>query len=159
MADNIVSIKISPADLTKVLEAVKTIELTLKPYLISLTADQRRELPKMSDKTAPFVSKVLDYVETNAQFAPSYLNVEELKTDLQAVTDLTQIFRPIEQIYENLNDTMTQAGSEAYVASLAYYNSVKQAAKMNIPDAKTIFNDLKVRFEKATTAPKEKPAE
>ncbi len=111
----------------------------------------------MSDKTAPFVSKVLDYVETKAQFAPSYLNVEELKTDLQVVAVLTQIFRPVEQIYENLNDTITQAGSEAYVASLAYYNSVKQAAKMNIPDAKTIFNDLKVRFEKETTAPKEKP--
>ncbi len=94
-------------------------------------------------------------IEGYVQFAPSYLNVEELKTDLQAVTDLTQIFRPIEQLCENLNDTITQAGSEAYIASLAYYNSVKQAAKMNIPDAKTIFNDLKIRFEKATSAPKE----
>ncbi len=87
----------------------------------------------------PFVAKVLVYVETNAQFAPSYLNVEELKTDLPFVTDLTPIFRPIEQLGETLNGTMTQAGSEAYIASLAYYNSLKQAAKMNIPDAKTIF--------------------
>lgn len=155
MSENLVSIKISPADLTKILEAIKTIEQTLKPYLIALTPDQRRELPKMSDKTMPFVNKVLDYIGMKPQFAPTYLNIEELKIDLQAVADLTQIYRSIEQLYENLNDTITRAGSEAYVTSLAFYNSVKQAAKMNIPDAKTIFNDLKVRFEKAMSASKE----
>lgn len=155
MSENLVSIKIAPADLTKILEAITTIEQTLKPYLISLTPDQRRELPKMSDKTLPFVNKVLDYIAMKPQFAPAYLNVEELKIDLQAVANLTQIYRSIEPLYENLNDTITRAGSEAYVASLAFYNSVKQAAKMNVPDAKTIFNDLKVRFEKTIAPAKE----
>ncbi|MDZ7340862.1 MAG: hypothetical protein ONB27_05850 [candidate division KSB1 bacterium] len=155
MSENLVSIKIAPADLTKILEAITTIEQTLRPYLISLTPDQRRELPKMSDKTLPFVNKVLDYIAMKPQFAPAYLNVEELKIDLQAVANLTQIYRSIEPLYENLNDTITRAGSEAYVASLAFYNSVKQAAKMNVPDAKTIFNDLKVRFEKTIAPAKE----
>ena len=41
---------------------------------------------------------------------------------------------------------MTLSGSEAYVASLAFYNSVKQAAKINIPGAKAISEDLKLRF-------------
>jgi hypothetical protein len=40
------------------------------------------------------------------------------------------------------------SGSEAYTAALAYYNSVKQAAKMNVPNAKSIYKDLKQRFEK-----------
>jgi len=38
------------------------------------------------------------------------------------------------------------AGSEAYVAALSFYNSVKQAAKLNVPEAKTIYEDLKKRF-------------
>jgi hypothetical protein len=41
---------------------------------------------------------------------------------------------------------MTLSGSEAYVASLAFYNSVKQAARINVPGAKAIAEDLKLRF-------------
>jgi hypothetical protein len=40
------------------------------------------------------------------------------------------------------------AGSEAYVSALSYYNSVKTAAKMNVPGAKIIFEDLSKRFAK-----------
>ena len=40
------------------------------------------------------------------------------------------------------------AGSEAYIASLSYYNSVKMAAKLNVPGAKPIYDDLKKRFTK-----------
>jgi hypothetical protein len=41
---------------------------------------------------------------------------------------------------------MMLAGSEAYIAALAYYNSVKQAAKMNVPGARAIYDDLSKRF-------------
>jgi hypothetical protein len=118
----------------------------LKPYLVALTPAERQELPKMSDGTAPFVQKTLEYAQTNAGFVPAYIDVKELKIDFDAVEALAQIFRPVEQLYFNLNDTMTLSGSEAYVASLAFYNSVKQAAKINVPGAKAIAEDLRIRF-------------
>jgi hypothetical protein len=49
---------------------------------------------------------------------------------------------------DNLRDTQMLAGSDAYTAALAYYNSVKQAAKMNVPNAKTIQEELGKRFER-----------
>jgi hypothetical protein len=144
--ENKVSITLKPEDLKKVLDALNTANAVLKPYLIALTPAERQELPKMSDGTVPFVQKTLEYAQTNAGFVPAYIDVKELKTDFDAVEALAQIFRPIEQLYFNLSDTMTLSGSEAYVASLAFYNSVKQAAKINVPGAKAIAEDLKLRF-------------
>jgi hypothetical protein len=144
--ENKVSITLKLEDLKKVLDALNAANAVLKPYLIALTPAERQELPKMSDGTAPFVQKTLEYAQTNSGFVPAYIDVKELKTDFDAVEALAQIFRPVEQLYFNLSDTMTLSGSEAYVASLAFYNSVKQAAKINVPGAKAIAEDLKLRF-------------
>ncbi|MBU2494672.1 MAG: hypothetical protein KJ571_18780 [Bacteroidetes bacterium] len=114
--------------------------------MVALSADERKNLAKMSDKTIPFVEKTLNYAESDPEFAPAYLNVDELKIDMKAVGQLKAFFLPLEQLNANLDDTILLAGSEAYVAALAYYNSVKQAAKMNVLKAKTIYEDLSQRF-------------
>ena len=145
--ENQVSIQISPADLKTVLEAAKLIETVLKPYLIALTPDERKKKAKMGDKTVTFVEKTTEYAVTNPEFAPSFLNVEDLLIDFKAVGDLTQIIRPLEQLVSKLGDTILLSGSEALMGGLMYYSSVKQANKSNIPNAKTIFEDLKVRYE------------
>lgn len=144
--ENAVSIQIPAAELKKMLDAFKIIESVLRPYLIALTPEERKQLPKMSDKTVPFVEKTLDYAKSNPQFAPAYMSIPELKIDIDAVYTLTQVARPIDQLREGLSDTMMLAGSEAYIAALAYYNSVKQAAKMNVPGARAIYDDLSKRF-------------
>jgi hypothetical protein len=144
--ENAVSIQIPAAELKKMLDAFKIIESVLKPYLIALTPEERKQLPKMSDKTVPFVEKTLDYAKSNPQFAPAYMSIPELKIDIEAVYTLTQVARPLDQLREGLSDTTMLAGSEAYIAALAYYNSVKQAAKMNVPGARAIYDDLSKRF-------------
>lgn len=145
--ENIVSIQLPEKDLQKVLESLKTINEVLSPYLLALTPQERQNLPKMSDKTFPFVEKSLEYCKSNPEFAPAYMNIEELSIDLKAVEDLTQIYRIVEQLSEGLNDTIMLSGSEAYTSALTYYNSIKQATKINVPKAKAIFEDLKKRFE------------
>jgi hypothetical protein len=124
--ENAVSIQIPAAELKKMLDAFKTIESVLRPYLIALTPEERKQLPKMSDKTVPFVEKTLDYAKSNPQFAPAYMSIPELKIDIDAVYTLTQVARPIDQLREGLGDTMMLAGSEAYIAALAYYNLSKR---------------------------------
>lgn len=147
--ENTVSIQIPEEEIRKVLENLKQIDSILKPYLIALTPENRRDIPKMSDKTTPFVEKCLEYAESNPEFVPAYLNIKELKIDLDAVNSLLSIIRPITQLEENLNDTIMLSGSEAYVAALTYYSSIKQAARINVPNAKSIFEDLSKRFEKS----------
>ncbi|WP_201301038.1 hypothetical protein [Sunxiuqinia indica] len=124
----------------------------LKPYLIALNSEERQSLPKMSDGTVPFVEKCLDYCNSDEQFAPPYLDVEGFKNDMDAWEKLMAVLRPVQQLMQNLDDTTTEAGSESYTAALTYYNSVKQAAKLSIPGAKTIYEDLKERFAKRSSS-------
>ena len=143
--DNRIAIQIPEADVTEINAAIETLKTKLQPYLIALTPEDRKMLPKMSDKTIPFVDKALDYAQNSPQFAPQYMNVPEMKIDLDALNTLTEFYRPLEQIISGFDDTMMLSGSEAYIAALSYYNSVKMAAKMNVPAAKPIYDDLKER--------------
>jgi hypothetical protein len=145
--DNLVSIQISADDLAKVNDAVKTLQNVLMPYLVTISTEERKTLPKMSEKTVPFVKKVLEYCSTHPEFAPTYLSIPELQKDVDAFDALNKIGMPFEELSTSITDTTILAGSEAYIAALSYYNSVKQAVKMNQANAKVIFDDLKVKFE------------
>ena len=146
--ENRVSIEITQEDQQAIEGALDTLKTKLAPYLESLTAQDRKELPKMSDGTVPFVSKAVEYAQDNAAFVPAFVDVGELKKDVAAVNTLTQLLRQVEEIQTLLDDTVVLAGSEAYVAALAFYNSVKLGVRMNIPGAKAIHDDLKQRFSK-----------
>lgn len=121
----------------------------LKPYLIALSPNERRSIPKMSDKTQPFVDKCIAYCDSSPQFVPPYLNVDALKTDMQVYTSLIPLFRMVKQLSNGLDDTIMQAGAECYTNALTLYNSVKQAGRNDIPGAKGIAEDLSKRFAKS----------
>jgi hypothetical protein len=46
----------------------------LAPYVVALTHEQPKTIPKMSDGTEPFVEKVMDYAVNNAQFLPPFVS-------------------------------------------------------------------------------------
>lgn len=145
--ENKISIQIPDADLQAAKAALDQVQQILAPYVIALTPEQRKTIPKMSDGTEPFVGKVAEYAGSNPQFMPPFVPKEEFDKDWEAVSKLLPLLRLCTQIEDTLSDTTMLAGSEAYVSALSYYNSVKQAAKMNVPDAKAIYDDLRKRFE------------
>jgi hypothetical protein len=145
--ENLVSIKLTAEEVNKLNEGLKLIKEVLTPYLVTISTDDRKSLPKMNEKNLPFVKKALEYAETHPEFAPSYLSVAELRIDLEAFEALNRFARPLEKLNVSLEDTTILCGSEAYVAALSYYNAVKQAVKMNVAGAKVIYEDLKTRFE------------
>ena len=146
--ENRISIEIPPADLQAIKAALQQVQGLLAPYVVALTPEQRKTIPKMSDGTEPFVDKVMDYAVNNAEFLPPFVNQGELQKDWNATSSLLPLLRMVDQIHDTMSDTAMLAGSEAYKGALSYYNSVKQAAKMNAPDAKAIYEDLRKRFEK-----------
>lgn len=145
---NVVSVQIPKDKLTEIQNHVNQLQTLLAEYVVALTPDQRRVLPKMSDKTMPFVDKALEYGKANSEFVPTYMNLQDFEIDVQAVSDLKSVFNPLSQLCRNVEDTVILSGSEAYQAALTYYNNVKQAAKMNVPNAKNISDDLGKRFVK-----------
>jgi hypothetical protein len=66
-----------------------------------------------------------------------------LKEDCESEKSLHSIFADLQRIKSKLSDTIMLLGSDSYESALLYYNSVKSAAKMNVPNAKAIHEDLK----------------
>jgi ABC-type uncharacterized transport system involved in gliding motility auxiliary subunit len=147
MNENRISLDISQVDMDAINLAIQTLADKLQPLLIALEAADRQSLAKMKDKSVPFLEKIVQYVQSNPEFVPIFLNTEEMKKDFKAFTILNNFLRPLAQITRNLEDTSMLCGSEAYLAGLVYYSSVKQAAKVNVPKAQAIADDLSTRFE------------
>ena len=149
--DNKISLDISPATLTTVSTALGTVKQSLS-FLQSLTPDDRHSLPKMGDKTLAFVKKAYEYAKLNPTLVPSYISVDEMRKDIETVEKLHSVYVLINELESRLDDSMLLAGSEAYMAALSFYTSVKAAAKSNIPASKPIADDLGARFVKAAPA-------
>jgi hypothetical protein len=137
---------IPPEIMAQAQQKIDEANALLAPYFLPLTPQERLELAKMGDKTLSFVEKANDYVHHYPAFVPSYLNTVAFDTDMTDATGLRVLNTSARQLADNIDDTAMVAGSEAYQASLVFYNAVKAAFAQNIPGAKEVYNDLKNRF-------------
>jgi hypothetical protein len=145
-SDNRISLEITPAQKTAIVNAVTALKAALDGITINLTKDERQTLPKIGDKTIAFDEKCAAYMAARPELVPSFLNVAELTKDRALIADLLPCLREIAPICEGLEDTVTLAYSDVYVADLAFHQNVKQAAKRGVPGTDTIYDDLKTRF-------------
>lgn len=151
MAYQNISAELKDNEKQVILDLVREIESKL-PFLINLTPEERHNLPKMGDKTSAFVEKALELALQNPNLVPPYVNVEELRKDFELSNNLRDILNAIAILYEKLSDTYMAVGSEAYVAALAFYNSAKAAAKINVPGTDYIVDELGKRFVKKSNS-------
>ncbi len=118
----------------------------LMPFLINLTPDEMKTLPKMGEKSVSFVEKSLDYAKANPNLIPPYLDAGELIKDVILVKQLQPIQNLLNEFFDAVEGTYTAVGSEAYVESLTFYNTVRDASKRNVPGSEAIYQDLRKRF-------------
>jgi hypothetical protein len=143
---NQVNALIPAAVLNEVVTKINEVSTALKPYLHALTSEERSTLPKMGDKTIAFVQKSSDYIGTNPEYVPAFLEPAELANDLGLVKQLQPLLGIATQLSSNIDDTALLASSEAYQQALVYYRSVKGAAIAGQPGARDIYDDLQERF-------------
>jgi hypothetical protein len=136
-----------PADiLAQVQNLVKQANALLLPYVTSLTPAERRTMAKMGEKTLSFVEKAHEFATQNTNLVPPFLDMAAFDTDFADAHNLWTVLLASQQLHENLDDTTMVAGGEAYQAALIFYNSVKMAARQDIPGAKAVYEELKKRF-------------
>lgn len=140
------SFQLTDEEQEQVNNAIGILRTILEPKLITLAPDDRKELPKMGDKTVAFVDKSLEYANAYPNYIPSFINIPGARGDFEAVKALRNLATPLERICNQVNDTMTLAGSEAYTASLAIYKVLKNAANMGQPGADEASKELSNRF-------------
>lgn len=142
---NLVSASIAAATKAQIQTNINAIAAAL-PFLISLTADERKSGLKLGDKTVAFVDKAIGYANTNAALVPTYINLPEIQQDYQLQKDLLDILKSLLPLVQKIEDTEQEAGAEAYNGILGFYNTVLDATSKGSPGARTIYNDLSQRF-------------
>lgn len=128
MSDNRISASLSQADRDAVMKAIATIREKL-PFLVDLTTEERRSLPKMGDKSRAFVSKALEVATQNQEFLPRSFDLEEMRRDVEMFEALYPLLLSLNQLQELMDDTYVAVGSEAYAAALLVYNYAKASGK------------------------------
>lgn len=149
-AKNQISIEIPATVIAEVTQKIQECRTALAPFLQGLTAEERIAMFKMGNKTVATVQKTKQYLISNPEFAPLYLNKPEFLKDEAVVSQLVPLLNLATQLATDLDDTVMLAGSEALMAAMLYYGSVKEAQSKGVPTAKPIYEDLKARFAKRT---------
>jgi len=124
MIENRVSASLTPADVDAILAAINTIKQKL-PFLITLSPDEKRSLPKPGDRSRAFINKALEVANQNPDILPRTFSVEEMRKDIVLGQALLPIELALTQLSEQIDNTVTVVDSEAYVAALAVYSMAK----------------------------------
>lgn len=143
MSESKVSARLSPADREAVMQAITTIKEKL-PFLVDLSTEERKSLPKLGDKSRAFVSKALEIAAQNPDFLPRSFDLDEMRRDIELFEALYPILLSLTQLQELVDDTSVAVGSEAYAAGLMVYNYAKASGKG--AGLETMVDDLGRRF-------------
>jgi hypothetical protein len=136
-----------PADIVEqAIQQLRATKALLLPYMKSLTPEERRIILKMGEKSLTFVEKSHDFAHENPEFVPTYLDMAAFDIDFADAHGLWKLHNDAEQISQMLGDTMMSAGSEAFQASLVFYHAVREAAARDVPGAKAIYAELRIRY-------------
>ncbi len=138
-----ISATLTDIDRDTVMTALATIKEKL-PFLVDLSASERKTLPKMGDKSRAFVTKSLEVATQNPEFLPRSFDIEEMRKDVELFEALYPLLMSLTQIQELVDDTCLAVGSEAYAAALQVYNYAKASGQGAGLD--TLVDELGQRF-------------
>jgi hypothetical protein len=161
LLNNRVNATATAAQVTAVKAAFQTI-LTNLPFLVGLTADERKSLITIDVSNKAFTEDAINAAVNNPTLVPSYLSVANIQSDITLFNQLDEISAMANQLCERIEDTKMLAGSEAYNVALALYKSFGSAADAGVQGADSIVDQLKKRFAasggNAVTVPPVMPA-
>lgn len=149
---NRISASLTSKDRAEVLAAVNTIKEKL-PFLVNLSIEERKTLPKMGDRSHAFVTKALEVATQNPDFLPRSFDIDEMRRDVELFEAMYPLVVAFTQLQELLDDTYITVGSEAYSAALQVYNYAK--ASGNGTGLTAVVEELGQRF--ARRPKREKP--
>lgn len=128
MQENRVSVSLSEADRQAVLSALATVREKLT-FLVDLSPEERRGLPKMGERSQGFVTKALEVATQNGDILPRSFDVEEMRKDVELLAALSPVMSALAQLQELVEDTYMAVGSEAYTSALLVYQYARAGGK------------------------------
>jgi hypothetical protein len=155
---NRISAELTDELIDEVIADIRAIRAKLS-FLVSLNAQDRRELPKMGEKSIGFDEKCVTYMSSHSEFMPGFVDTEELARDRKLRTQLLRIQPVATCLADVVDDGVMLSNSDIWMADLSYYQAVRTACKRGIPGAEAIYEDLRTRFPGGGRPASDTPAE
>ena len=148
---------LSAADLQAIKDAFAVV-LNKLPFLISLTADDRKSIVKTGSDSLTFVSKAFTAAQGNPTIFPASFKTDAFQRDVELFSALTELSSLADQVAAQIDDTRMAVGGEAMQQAMQTYEYVKTAAKTT-PGLRPVAEELGERFKKSGgSTPPPKPA-
>ena len=155
MTQNLIDLDLSAEALAEIDAALDVLE-TRFSALVGLTADQRRELTKMGNKSEAFCREAVTAFQKNVEVLPRNFDVVAYARDLTALDALRERRVRLDRLQERVLDSEMALGSDLMVNSLEGYAVLKVAGKGAGLD--TLRAMLSVRFGRGRQATQAMPA-
>jgi Mlc titration factor MtfA (ptsG expression regulator) len=117
---NRVSATLSDEDKAAVIAALATIKSKL-PFLISLTTDEKKRLPRIDEGSQPWSEKMLTVATQHPDFLPGGFKTEEMRKDVTLWKDFIPVYQEITSLAQLVDNTYLAIAVDAYSAALAVY--------------------------------------
>jgi hypothetical protein len=150
MNTDLINGELLPEQQQAILQAITDIQAKL-PFMIDLTTDDRRSIPKMGDRSRAFVDQSLVVAMQNQAILPRSFDVTLFQRDVALVRQLEPVVLALRQLMKHVEDTYLAAGSDAYSNALLVYQVAKLAGKNGSLDEH--LDSLGRRFARKTPGP------
>ena len=128
MSQNLVSLHLTAAEIAAIEAALTTLENAFKLF-IELSADDKRGLARMGDKSEAFCRQTLIVLAQNQQMLPPSFDLAEAENDLTSLDQLRPLIARLRQLMAKADDTETALGSDILSAAREGYAFAKIAGK------------------------------
>ncbi len=139
---------LTDADLQAVKDAFKTI-LQKLPFLVNLTAAERKTIFKTGPDSLSFVTNALTAAQDNPTILPVSFSTAAFQRDVDLFTVLTELGTLASSVASQIDDTRLAVGGEAMQQANQVYTYIKAAAKAT-PGLKPVAAQLGERFQRAS---------
>jgi hypothetical protein len=124
MENNNVSAILAAQAVTNILAAVATIR-TNAPFLITLTQEQRHDLPKMGPTRRDAVMQSLIFAAQNPTALPGTFDGAEFAKDGALLAPLETAAQAVESVNENIQDTLLALHNDLIMGTFEVYGFAK----------------------------------
>jgi len=113
---------------------------------LALTTAERNRLNGSGVRRLGFITKIYETASLRPEFIPPFFDIntmENLSFNIEFLRNIRSLALAIDRM---ANDALLLSGDESFRLALMYYNSVRDAARRQIPGAQELFTILELFF-------------
>src|ERR1035437_10386193 len=124
---NLISTDINPQSFCDTIEMLKMI-MEKMPYLTDIDSSSQVIIPRLKEEHIPFAKRCLIHAQNVPSIAPPYIEIDEFQKALTLFIELQKVQVEIHDLSEMIKSTISISGSDAYVAAISIFKSVRKNA-------------------------------